>query len=69
MTFTRPSAQEFEILKDLIVHLPTGARFTRGGNVNYGRAGSILPDGNDYLREDVRAMAARLLFASEPLID
>jgi hypothetical protein len=61
--------EQFEILQDVVIHKPTGARFSAHPGrqeiafLNWGRAGDLLENGDDYRREDVHAMAEQLLRA------
>lgn len=67
MAGTQVTREQFEISLDAVVHTPTGARFSayRGrpeiSNINWGRAGDVLENGEDYRREEVRAIAEQLL--------
>ena len=70
MAGTKVTREQFEVLEDRIVHIPTGARFDfyperpeKFSTINWGRAGAILENGDDYRPVDVRAVAEQLLRA------
>jgi hypothetical protein len=69
MAGTKVTREQFEILEDAVIHTPTGARFSAYpgrpeiSNINWGRAGDLLENGDEYRREDVQGMAAQLLRA------
>ena len=73
MPYRKPSADEFEVQENKVVHRPTGATFTcypkptlsTDMHVNYKQAGNVLPNGDDYDREDIKAIAQKLLFGSQ----
>lgn len=58
---------QFEVLGDQVVHLPTGARWSaypgqREPHIrNLGRLGSVLPNGEDFREDEVERVALRLL--------
>jgi hypothetical protein len=66
MTVTKVTPEQFEIQDSAVLHTPTGARFfaypgqSQFSNANWGRAGDVLPSGDDYRREDIRVMAEKL---------
>lgn len=71
MPYKKPTIEEFDIEENLVTHRPTKATFRRSYPsqplstdmmINYGLAGSVLENGDDYDREDIRVMAVRLLF-------
>jgi hypothetical protein len=61
--------EQFALEGDDVVHTPTGARFTaypgiaRPHTVNWGRCGEVLPNGDDYRRDEVGRMATDILAA------
>ena len=67
MPRTKVVREQFLMSENEIVHMPTGARFTaypgiaEPHNVNWGPAGDVLPNGEDYSRSKIQAMAARLM--------
>jgi 23S rRNA A2030 N6-methylase RlmJ len=67
MAGTTVTREQFQILKDHVVHIPTGARFNAYpgrpeiSTENLGRAGDRLENGDDYRPEDIRVVAAQLL--------
>ena len=68
MTYTNVKKEQFEFIgKHEVRHIPTNATFraystARHANIaNYGGAGNVLPNGDDYLREDVLRVANQLL--------
>jgi hypothetical protein len=68
MAGTKATPQQFEVLEDRIIHVPTGARFNfyprrpeKFSTISWGRAGDVLENGDDYRPVDVRAMAEQLL--------
>jgi hypothetical protein len=59
---TQVTDEQFEWRGDDLVHVPTGASFEPRTNfVNFGDAGNVLPDGRDFDRGDVLAVARRLM--------
>jgi hypothetical protein len=59
---TQVNRDQFKWHGNKLIHEPTGARFTIGSQiVNYGRAGSVLPNGDDFEKEDVLAVAHQLI--------
>src|SRR5688572_5637961 len=66
-TIKKPDPHEFEFIKNGIVHKPTNAKFTHYPGrtdiewINYGHAGDVLPNGDDYDRDEIRQMAQKLL--------
>ena len=64
MTDVSEDQFEFEgdvLVGDVLVHLPTGARFATAGWVQWASAGNILPDGRNFNREELAGVAARIL--------
>ena len=67
MAGTEVTREQFQILKDHVVHTPTGARFNAYpgraeiATENLGRAGDRLENGDDYSPDEVRTTAAQLL--------
>jgi hypothetical protein len=60
------ATEQFEIRGDEIVHTPTGATFFKGDGKqlvqsDWGTAGTPLPSGHDYSREQVMEAAQELL--------
>jgi hypothetical protein len=59
--------EQFEISEDKVTHIPTGAWFIAHpgrpwiANRNWGRAGDLLDNGDEYRRADILAMAQQLL--------
>ena len=63
MTDVSEDQFEFEgdvLVGDVLVHLPTGARFATSGWVQWGDANKVLPDGQ-VDREELSRVAARIL--------
>ena len=59
---TKVTEDQFEIYGPIVRHVPTGARFTVGSDiVNWGRAGDVLPSGEEFEREDVQRMAFKIM--------
>lgn len=59
---TQVTRDQFEWDGDRLTHIPTGARFNaRSDWVNYGRAGEILPNGDDFERSDVLKVAKQIV--------
>lgn len=59
---TAVTREQFEWDGDRLTHKPTGAQFNRRSEfVNYKRAGETLEDGTCYEREDVLAVAHRMV--------
>jgi hypothetical protein len=67
MPSTRVSPEQFEVKNDVVIHTPSGAKFTaypgyaEPHNVNWGKCGDVLANGDDYGREDVYQWAKKLL--------
>ena len=67
MPSTRVSPEQFEVKNDVVIHTPSGAKFTaypgyaEPHNVNWGKCGDVLANGDDYRREDVYQWAKKLL--------
>jgi len=68
MSYTKVTRDQFEISSNKILHKPTGAVFTSYpgrdkeiSHVNWSRCGDVLPNGDDYLRDEVGKMAATLM--------
>ena len=67
----RRSAPKFEIKGDESIRKPTGARFSADegrreiSHINWGTAGNVQPNGDDYRPHEIREIAAQLL--KEPL--
>lgn len=70
---TQVKSEQFDIKSDIeVVHKPTGATFSTyryenpedavsAVTINWGRAGDVLSNGDDYAREDVKSIACELL--------
>jgi hypothetical protein len=58
---------QFDVEENTAVHLPTGAEFwaypgtEQGHCVRWGDAGAVLPNGDDYARDEVAKVALKLL--------
>lgn len=53
---------QFEIQGKQVTHVPTGARFTVGGDATeWGRAGELLPNGEDFERKAVLHVAIQIM--------
>jgi hypothetical protein len=61
------STEQFEFGEDEVTHIPTGARFVAYPEiadphiVNWGKAGDILDNGEEYERGEIMAMALDIL--------
>ena len=59
---TEVSEDQFVWTANGLVHEPTGARFNPKSSVgNWGNAGVVLPDGRDFDRDEVLAVAQRII--------
>lgn len=64
---TAVTRDQFRLQGNSVVHVPTGAEFTAYPEtpephmVNWGFAGDVLPNGEDYEREEVLAVAVSIL--------
>lgn len=71
MPYTRVTEEQFELKNHTATHLPTGAWFGAHANLtdiewhNWGICGDKQPNGEEYDRDEVWAMAERLLAARE----
>lgn len=69
MTRTRVAEDQFKVEENGVIHAPTGARWTAYPGrpephlYSPGMIGSVLPNGEDYRREDVETIALKLLAA------
>ena len=64
---TKVTRDQFEIEGKVVRHVPTGARFTVGSDfINWGRAGDVLPNGDDFERKDVLHMAIEIMRTIAP---
>lgn len=69
MTRTRVTEDQFRVDENEVTHTPTNARWSaypgRPEPAVYspGMLGSVLPNGDDYWREDVEPIALKLLAA------
>jgi hypothetical protein len=68
MPYTKVTRDQFEVSPNKVHHNPTGAEFTsRPGRdkeiayANWSRCGDVLPNGEDYSRDEVGKMAATLM--------
>jgi hypothetical protein len=63
----QPSIDEFELVGNVVTHLPTQARWTayEGSrtphHVHRGSLGKVLPNGDEYYPEEVAIVALKLL--------
>jgi hypothetical protein len=63
MLYTKVVREQFLMSENEIVHMPTGARFNaypgiaEPHSVKWGRAGDVLPNGEDFSRGAIQAMA------------
>lgn len=70
MAMLKATEEEFEVSGNKAVHRPTGARFTRSypesdsddAVINWGKAGSVLDNGDEYDQEDIANVARKILF-------
>ena len=60
MPYMRVTRDQFEVSRNEVLHKPTGARFTSYPGLdkeisftNWSRCGDVLPNGEDYSRDDV----------------
>ena len=65
-TMTDVSEDQFEfesdvLIGDVLVHLPTGARFATSGWVQWTDAGNVLTDGRCFDRQELWRVAVRIL--------
>jgi hypothetical protein len=56
----------FDVEENSVMHLPTGAEFwaypgTEQGIASGGDAGAVLPNGDDFARDEVARVALKLL--------
>ncbi|MDA9506137.1 hypothetical protein XI09_16150 [Bradyrhizobium sp. CCBAU 11386] len=69
MARTQVSEDQFQVKENEVIHLPTDARWTACAGrpephlYSQGMVGSVLPNGEDYRREDVEPIAIKLLAA------
>jgi hypothetical protein len=67
MTRTKVSTDQFTLEVNKVTHVPTGAHFTTYpgqteiAHANWGNVGNVLPNGEDYWKEDVISVAQELL--------
>jgi hypothetical protein len=68
MPYTKATRDQFEVSPSKVRHKPTGAEFTsRPGQdkeiayTNWSRCGDVLPNCEDYSRDDVLRIAATLM--------
>jgi hypothetical protein len=67
MAGTKVTLEQFEIQANAVIHTPTGAKFFADpgrpeiSKLNWGGAGGLLKNGDNYRREDVQAIAEQLL--------
>jgi hypothetical protein len=66
MSSTPVQRGQFEASPKGIIHKPTGATYTPhagapySGNMNVGQLGNVLPNGEDYRRDEVQMMMEQL---------
>lgn len=72
MPYTKVSRDQFKVSRNKVRHEPTGAEFTSYpgrdteiSGINWGRCGDVLPNGEDYSRDDVGKIAAMLMAEQE----
>jgi hypothetical protein len=70
--YTKVTRDQFEVSRNEIRHKPTGAAFTSYpgrdkeiSHINWGRCGDVLPNGDDYSRNEVGKIAAMLMAEQE----
>ena len=71
MQYAKVDSDQFTWIEDWLVHIPTGARFkwsypnsqSNAVTRNWGVAGNVLPNGDDYERDEIERMAYVLLEA------
>lgn len=69
MQYAAVVSDQFEWIDEWIVHKPTGARFkwaypkSQSNDIlaNWGSAGDVLPNGDDYEKDEIARMAQVLL--------
>ena len=67
MPGTKVTADQFRLDGDEVIHTPTGARWTAYAGrpephlESLSMLGSVLPNGDDYRREDVLPFALKML--------
>jgi len=67
MTRTKVTADQFRLEGNKVVHIPTNARWTAYPGrpephmENLGMLGSVLPNGDDYCKEDVMPFVLKML--------
>jgi hypothetical protein len=69
MQYATVVSDQFQWKGDTLVHIPTGAWFkwsypnsdSYDLNFSWGAAGDVLPNGDDYEREEIKRMALVLL--------
>ena len=68
MPYTKVTRDQFEVSPNKVRHKPTGALFTSYpgrdkeiSHTNWSRCGDVLPNGEDYSRDEVGKMAATLM--------
>lgn len=72
MARTRVTEDQFQVDENEVTHTPTSARWTaypgrpEPHRYSEGMLGSVLPNGDDYWRDDVERIALKLL-AARPL--
>ncbi|WFU39873.1 hypothetical protein QA640_36980 [Bradyrhizobium sp. CB82] len=72
MTRTRVTEDLFRVEENEVIHAPTNARWTAypgrpvPANYSAGMLGSVLPNGDEYWREDVEPIALKFL-AERPM--
>ena len=67
MSYKTVTREQFELSRHAVVHIPTGARFTAYPNiadphlVNWGNAGNVLENGDDFDRNEIAQWAKAIL--------
>ena len=73
MQYKKVFSDQFKWIEDWLVHIPTGARFkwsypnstSNAVACNWGDAGNVLPNGDDYELDEIERMASVLLEAQK----
>jgi len=76
MPYARVTRDQFEVSRNTVLHRPTGALFTsypgRDREISYiswSRGGDVLPNGEDYSRDEVYQIAVILMQEQEIAIE
>lgn len=69
MALIKADESQFKTEGTRVTHIPTGARFSTypgsdstDATINWGQAGSVLANGDEYDRDDIATVARRILF-------